>query len=344
MPRCLPLATALVCAATLGCSLAKKPAPPTALDEPPADPNATASSEARIEANAIDWAGFDSVSVRNPNDGSLRGGVPLPLAAPGLRFNPARDPRARFGTLEVVRGLVEAAGRVERELGGLPVTINDLSYAQGGPIPHHRSHQSGRDVDVLFYQLGPGAEPIESVGAFFDPSGTGIDFRNLADPSDDVALQLDLPRTWLFLQALIENAQAQLQDVFVAEHVRTLLLDYARAHDAPAAAIERFADMSCQPSYPHDDHFHFRFFCAADDITQGCRDSAPMYPWQRERLEEAGVRSRHLAPKRPEARADIVTHEEARKAAGAMDAEVTRWLDRRQSWIERPHPGRTYCP
>jgi hypothetical protein len=109
-------------------------------------------------------------------------------------------------------------------------------------------------------------------------------------------------------------------------------------------AIERFADMSCQPSYPHDDHFHFRFFCTADDITQGCRDSPPMYPWQRERLEEAGVRSRPLAPKRPEAKADIVTHEEARKAAGAMDAEVTRWLDRRQSWIERPHPGRTYCP
>ena len=230
---------------------------------------------------AIDWGSFDSTSIRNPNDGSLRGGVPLPLTGPGVRFNPSRDSNARYGTVEMVRGLVDAGARVERELGGLPVTINDLSYESGGPIPHHRSHQSGRDVDVFFYQLDAKGEPIESVGAFFDPSGSGVDFRDLADASDDVALQLDIPRTWLFLQALIEDDGAQLQHIFVAEHLRTLFMDYARGHDVPTATIARFAEMSCQPSYPHDDHFHFRFFCAPDDIPKGCRDSPPMYPWQR---------------------------------------------------------------
>ena len=219
----------------------------------------------------MDWGAFNSTSIRNPNDGSLRGGVPLPLTAPGLRFNPMRDSNARYGTVEMVRGLVNAGGRVDRDLGGLPVTINDLSYEQGGPIAHHRSHQSGRDVDMLFYQLGPDGKPIESVGAFFDPSGTGVDFRDLANPSDDVALRLDVPRTWLFLQSLIEDAEAQLQHVFVAEHLRTILLDYARGHDVPAATVERFAAISCQPSYPHDDHFHLRFFCAPDDVAEGCR-------------------------------------------------------------------------
>jgi penicillin-insensitive murein endopeptidase len=244
----------------------------------------------------------------------------------------------------MVRGLVEAGNRVDRELGGLPVTINDLSYSHGGPIPHHRSHQSGRDVDVLFYQLGPDGKPIESVGAFFDRSGAGVDFRDLADPSDDVALQLDIPRTWLFLQALIEDDEAQLQHIYVAEHLRTLLLDYARAHDVPAATVARFADMSCQPGYPHDDHFHFRFFCAPDDIAEGCRDSPPMYPWQWQRLKAAGVRSLPLASKRNQAKAKIVTHEEAREAAGPLDAEVERWLELRKQWIDPPHPGRTYCP
>ena len=114
-----------------------------------------------------------------------------------------------------------------------PVTINDLSYEQGGPIPHHRSHQSGRDVDVLFYQLGPDGKPIESVGAFFDRSGAGVDFRDLADPSDDVALQLDIPRTWLFLQALIEDDDAQLQDIFVAEHLRSSLARLRPVTDVP---------------------------------------------------------------------------------------------------------------
>lgn len=299
---------------------------------------------AAVTVSTTDWTAYDSTSLRNPNDGALRDGVPLPLTASGSRFNPKRDPAARYGTVEVVRALVEAGARVERDLGGLPVTINDLSYAGGGPMPHHRSHQSGRDVDVFFYQLGPDGRPIESVGAFFDPSGAGVDFRDLADPSDDVPLTLDLARTWLFVQALIEDEQAQLQQILIAEHLRALLLEHARAQGVSRSTIQRFEDMTCQPSYPHDDHFHFRFFCAPDDIVQGCRDSAPMYPWHLERLEQAGVTPRPLAPTRPNARAKIVTADEARKSAGPMDPEVQRWLDIRKRWMDKPHPGRPYCP
>ncbi len=337
-------ATALLCVAAVGCRRTGRPvlSPGVPAVEP------TVASVEPVEEPArmipIDWSRFDSTSLRNPNDGSLRGGVPLPEAVPGLRFNPARDPKARYGTVEVIRGLVNAAGRVDRELGGLPVTINELSYEQGGPIPHHRSHQSGRDADAFFYQLGPDGEPIESVGAFFDPEGNGIDFKDLTDPSDDVALRLDVPRTWMFLQALLEDDQAQLQQIFVAEHLRTLLLAYARAQQAPESTISRFAEMTCQPAYPHDDHFHFRFFCALDDIAEGCRDSPPMYPRQRQKLARAGLRPRPLVPVRAQAQAPIVTHEEARKAAGPMDREVERWLERREEWIEPPHPGRTYCP
>lgn len=320
--------------AVTGCSPPKAPTAP-ALAQPEAPPSA---------APDLDRSNLDSTSVRNPNDGSLLGGVPLPLEAPGLRFNPARDPAARFGTVEVVRALVAAAARVDRELGGLPITINDLSLESGGPIPHHRSHQSGRDVDTLFYQLGPDGKPIESVGAFFDPSGRGVDFRDLADPDDDVALTLDIPRTWLFLRALIEGELAQLQNIYVAEHIRTLLLAHARAVGAPAATIRRFEALTCQPSYPHDDHFHFRFFCTPDDIAKGCRDSQPVYPWQQQRLANAGVRPLPLAKKRKEASSMIVTHAEARQSAGALDAEVERWLDRREEWIKKPHPGRPYCP
>lgn len=328
-------AVACVCVGIVGCSPAKKPAPPPTAEAP----------EARASTpEPIDWDAFDSASVRNPNDGSLRGGVPLPLTAPGLRFNPGRDPKARYGTVEVVRALVEAAARVDREVGGLPVTVNDLSLETGGPIPNHRSHQSGRDVDVLFYQLGPDGKPIESVGAFFDPNGAGVDFRDLADPSDDVPLTIDIPRTWLFVRALIEGGHARVQNVYIAEHLRTLLLQHARSVGTPTSTVARFEAVTCQPSYPHDDHFHFRFFCTADDISEGCRDSLPIYPWQLERLEKAGTRPRPLAPKREQATSQIVTHEEAREAAGPMDAEVERWLDLRKQWVEKPHPGRPYCP
>ena len=69
-----------------------------------------------------------------------------------------------------------------------------------------------------------------------------------------------------------------------------------------------------------------------------------MYPWQRDRLQAEGVRPRPLAAKREQAKAKVVTHEEARKAAGQLDAEVGRWLDLRKSWIHQPSPGRAYCP
>ena len=335
-------AAALVAAAVTACGPPQRPVSTPATEAEDATPG-PAKAEPGGQHYPMDWSAFDSTSLRNPNDGELRGGVPLPLNAPGLRFNPHRDPRARYGTVEVVRALVRAGRRVDQEVGGLPVTINDLSLERGGPIAHHRSHQSGRDVDVLFYQLGPDGEPIESVGAFFDPDGVGVDFRELADPNDDIRLQLDLRRTWLFLQALIEDEEGQLQQIFVAEHLRTLLLEYARSTDAPSTIVERFAAMSCQPSYPHDDHFHFRFFCTPEDIVKGCRDSAPLYPWHRKRLERAAVQSRPLASKRPSANAKIVTHEEARAAAGPMDSEVERWLNRRKQWAEQPHPGRRYC-
>ncbi len=351
MPRIALLAATLIGALSMACE-ESQPGTPNAVEaesseggEPsrPQDAANIAGPEANLANGALDWQHQSSVSLRNPNDGSLEGGVALPGEAPGLLLNPARDSRARYGTVEVVRALLLAAARVEQEAGGLGVTIHDLSYEHGGPIPHHGSHQSGRDVDVLFYQLGPDAEPIRSVGAFFNPAGEGIDFRDLADPADDVPLKIDIARNWLFVRSLIEQPDSSLQRIFVAEHIRALLLKHAESSGEPAAVIDRFSQMSCQPSYPHDDHFHFRFFCAPDDILLGCRDSDPIYPWWRERLARTGVQPKPLLPRRPTAVAKVITHQEARRAAGPLDEEVERWLNARRRWLEPPRTARAYC-
>ena len=293
---------------------------------------------------ARDWSTFASTSVRNTNDGSLEGGVLLPGDAQGLRLNPKRNRATQYGTVETVRGLVEAAETVHQELGGVGVTVHDLSYEGGGPIPHHGSHQNGRDVDVLFYQTGPDGTSVDAVGAFFDPKGHGVDFRDLANPEDDIALRIDLPRTWRFVQALIEDERASLQRIYVAEHIRSLLMAHATTQGAPGDVITRFSEMTCQPSYPHDDHFHFRFFCTAEDIKAGCRDADPMYPWRRAQLTEAGVAPLPELPRRPQAKAEVVTHDEARAAAGPLHADVEGWLDARMQWTKKPSPGRPYCP
>ncbi len=306
------------------------------------EPTADFDPDAIARILALD--GSVSTSVGGPNDGRLEGGVALPLRGPGFRFNPRRAEEARFGGVEMIHALMAAAARVQRELPGGELTINDLGYESGGPIPHHGSHRAGRDVDTLFYLLDSNGEPFPSVGAPIDPAGEGTDYRDLSDPADDIPVRIDLPRTWLFVQALLEHeSESPVQRIFVVEHLRTMLLEHAREHGAPEAIVERFAELTCQPSYPHDDHFHIRFFCSPEDIGEGCEDSGPIYPWRRAELRARGVRPVRHRPRPDRPMAPTTTADEAREEAGELHPTVEAFLERRESWTDQPHPGRRYC-
>jgi penicillin-insensitive murein endopeptidase len=225
---------------------------------------------------------------------------------------------------------------------GGTLAVNDIGFREGGPIDHHGSHRAGRDADVLFYLLDAREQPHPSIGVPIDPEGRGTDYRDLMDPSDDVPLHLDLPRTWRFVQALVEDEQALVQRIFVVEHVRTMLLAEARRQHAPAAAVQRFSEVTCQPAYAHDDHLHIRLFCTNEDLAAGCADSVPMYPWRLAQIEAAELEP--VAEQRARRRRSrVVTEEEARASAPPMHESVRAFLDRRESWIVQPHPGRRYC-
>ncbi|MCA9610624.1 MAG: penicillin-insensitive murein endopeptidase, partial [Myxococcales bacterium] len=223
--------------------------------------------------------GSESTSIGGPNDGRIEGAIALPASGPGFRSNPRRpNETAIYGTVEMIQALVDAARVVHEALPGGELTINDVGLPEGGPIPHHGSHRAGRDVDVLFYLIDRNGDPMPSVGAFLDPRGRGFDFRELDDPRDDHLVRIDLPRTWRFVQALLEGPHAdEVQRIFVVEHLRTLLLNHAERARVPRAIRDRFAELTCQPSYPHDDHLHIRFYCTAEDMAGGCEDSAPTY-------------------------------------------------------------------
>ena len=299
----------------------------------------------RNEYDAVMKLGSDmSASIGNANDGSLLGGVPMPLRAPGLLFKSKHLNDARYGTAEVVQAILRAANSVHENLSGQALVVNDLSLATGGRIDHHNSHQSGRDVDVLFYLLDMDGAPTPPVGAFIDERGHAIDFRNLEDPADDVDLRLDLRRTWLLVASMIENRRAAIQRIFVAEHVEKLLHQYALSSGVDAQLLQRFTEISCQPSAPHDDHLHIRFYCAPDDIEKGCRDSPPMFAWRLSELRALGMTPLPTLPKRPQAKSMTVSASEARRNAGPMDTKVEAWLDRRQSWLKPSHSGRCRQP
>jgi penicillin-insensitive murein endopeptidase len=259
------------------------------------------------------------------------------MQAPGAAFNPRRDAAARYGTVELVQALLRAGAQVQQRHGG-ELMVNDLSLEAGGPIPHHGSHQGGRDADVLFYVLDARGEPRPAVGAPLDLDGRGVDFGDLSVP----ATTRPCGSTWCApgpsWRPCSRDPEAAVQRMFVARHLRARLLRYARRQRAPAQVRRRFEQVACQPGYPHDDHFHIRVFCSVDDLRAGCLDSGPMPPWRRAQLAAAGLAPRMAGPER--LRAPITTAAEARQAAGPMHADVRAWLDGREAWMSPPRgPG-----
>jgi penicillin-insensitive murein endopeptidase len=289
-----------------------------------------------------------TTSIGAPASGTLRGGVRLPDRGPGYIHNPKRPDNARYGTVETLQTIVRAAAVVDKALPGSSLTVNDVGLESGGPIAQHGSHQNGRDADILFYVLDKKGNPIPSVGVPLDPKGQGVDFKDLATAADDQPVKIDLPRTWRFMQALLETAPDQVQRIFIVEHLRTLLLGEAERVRAPKAIRQRFDEVTCQPGTPHDDHMHVRFFCTPEDMAAGCEDSVPLYPWRSSWLRELGLEpvvasAKHSREERDASAARTTSPAEAKRKAGRMHPKVVQFLAEREHWLKQPHPGRPYC-
>jgi penicillin-insensitive murein DD-endopeptidase len=322
-----------------------KSAPAAQVPVAPFAPAAPVAAPLQVDLLASLPPASQSTSIGSPTNGRLEGGVPLPLAGPGFRHNDRRSREARYGTVELVRAIIRAAAVVERELPGGELSVNDLGLPRGGPISHHGSHRAGRDADVLFYLLDDAGRPRASIGAPIEPSGKGFDYGDLTRPDDDTRVHFDAPRTWRFVRALLEDEQSEVQRIFVVEHVRALLLAEADRSHAPQAIVARFADVSCQPGYPHDDHLHVRWFCSFEDLAAGCEDAAPIYPWREAQLRAAGSAPKLARRTRAAEPPDVVTNAEAEREVLRQQphADVLAFLQRRKTWEKQPHPGRPYC-
>ncbi len=287
----------------------------------------------------------ESTSIGSPTNGHLEGGVPLPLQGPGFRHNDKRSRDARYGTVEAVRAIARAADRVAKEAPGSELVVNDLGLPKGGKISHHGSHRAGRDADILFFLRDDAGNTRPAVGEAIEPDGAGYDYKDLSIPDDDVRVHFDAARTWRFVRALLEDEEAEVQRIFVVEHLRAMLLAEAERTHAPRAIVQRFADVSCQPGYPHDDHLHVRWYCSFEDLTKGCEDLAPLYPWRAAALTAAHIKPVLAKRAKADDPAEVVTQEQAEANVKKQEPhpEVLAFLARRKAWEKQPHPGRPYC-
>ncbi len=217
-------------------------------------------------------------SVGVPHHGVQTGARELPVKGRGFsRYRP-KSPNY-WGNPRLVGMLERAAARVADELpGGHPLLVGDLSARYGGKIPGHRSHRTGRDIDLLWYVTTPSGAPVPCPG--FVPVGTDGIAKIHGRATDDF-VALDVERQWLLVKALLTDPEATVQWIFSSRSVEALLIDYARARGEPDRLVWYAETVLLQPgdSTPHDDHFHVRIACAPDEAVNGCEGGGPQWEW-----------------------------------------------------------------
>ncbi len=206
------------------------------------------------------------VSLGYPNSGRLVGGVRFHETSYMTMVAAHATSKVRWAMPELLSVLDRAARIVARKYPGSVLELGELSRHDGGPIASHRSHQNGRDADVGFYQIDLNGDPVRAPRF--------VRFDGAGDCLDDPTERFDDRRNWALVRAMLEDPRYEVRQIFVYAPLRARLLAYAAKVGAPRDLRTRAAQAMMQPgnALPHDDHFHIRISCPADQIDLGCTD------------------------------------------------------------------------
>jgi murein endopeptidase len=185
-----------------------------------------------------DPASVGSLSVGRPAMGLLVNGVPMTK-------DPAWNvmgPGAAWGTEETVSSIAHIIQRVKKDFPSAPaLSIGHISAKNGGHLNPHRSHQSGRDVDIAYYRK-------DGKIGFLDANKS----------------TLDLPQTWLLVKAALRETPVEM--IFIDDSVQRLLAEQALASGEDVAFVDEvFLSRGKNARAPirhikgHRNHLHIRF-------------------------------------------------------------------------------------
>jgi len=241
-----------------------------------------------------------SVSYGPPRYGAVFNAARLSTVGIGYWMPPRWAKRGlRYGTDEMVSVVVYVGRQLDERSPGTRVSIADMSKRAGGPSAWHRSHQTGRDVDMLFLARDASGKPVvtdemhhfNAAGQKFTPvprrkrkpkRGKRAAEEPIAEPPADPKLFFDTERNWLLVKTLVDNPIAEIQYIFISDDLKQLLLDHAIETGENDEIIQRAAYLLHQPSdsMKHDDHMHVRIYCAKSDLGYGCHDFGVLR-WQK---------------------------------------------------------------
>jgi murein endopeptidase len=185
------------------------------------------------------------MSVGYPDAGRLQQGVLIPE-------NPAlytiRNVEHAFGSTHAIRVLQESIASFRSETGyDRPLLLWDMSTRKGGRFGPHRSHRTGRDIDIGLPQR-PEAVP------YVTPPLEAVDWE----------------ATWLLVRSLIESDQVRY--IFLSRPQQAALYRAAKGCGAQREELERLVQFPrtekvgiVRHSPGHTGHLHVRFLCGAEE-------------------------------------------------------------------------------
>jgi murein endopeptidase/LysM repeat protein len=184
-------------------------------------------------------------SIGTPNRGRLMGGIKLPES----KDYTIRRPDESYGSSHTVLNVQEAIAAFRRDSGyDGKVVIGALSLPKGGRFRPHRSHQSGRDIDIRL------------------PKKRG------AELDSDSPNDIDWDASWLLVKSFMQEGDAEY-----------IFLDYSRQkrlYDAAKRAGATSSELDEAIQYPrsrktnngvvrhaegHLIHIHIRVQCSEDE-------------------------------------------------------------------------------
>lgn len=183
----------------------------------------------------------------------LEHGVQLPES--GLGFVAPRRERV-WGTKTTVTAIMEACAETAAEHPeARPTYIGDVSYQRGGYMPPHKSHRSGRDVDLSYYHNDPKSRHA---------------FTNVSTST------LDTERSWTLIESFLETKDVK--SMYIDYRLQKPLYEEALRRGIAQDVVDRLFE------YPdgvgsgkegqtiirhvrgHDDHIHIRFYERPEDV------------------------------------------------------------------------------
>lgn len=215
------------------------PPSPAPGDGPPPSPVAGLSDREIEDRLRRDPTSFGAISVGSTNAGALVAGVQMPK---GERWS-VIDPANAWGTRETVDFLARSIDKVHEQIPSSPkLYIGHISAKKGGYLSPHVSHQAGRDVDISYYLLNGRAGFVRVT-----------------------AENLDMPRTWAFVRALITETDVEM--ILIDTSVQRLLSEHASKAGEDAAWLDSLFQCRSKHARPlirhakgHANHIHIRFY------------------------------------------------------------------------------------